>query len=282
MYNIIPLILILICLGIIIVIVVRKFSILANLDVDSIQSEREAKFKEQIISNRLKRNYFKYYAKFIRILKPAGQSIGSLFQGLYKKLIEYKEDYKEQKQSEAPDENIQEKLFSEIDELMEKDELDQIESKYIKIISLDSKNIKAFRGLGKLYFERKNFDEAKQTLEHAVRLLENDYSVYEPRQNEDLSDEERYEKEGINRNLSGTYFDLACICKQQKKYIETISFLDKALIIETNNPRFLDTKLEVSIINNDKNLAIETFKKLKEANPENQKLDELEKQVNEL
>ncbi|MCK4539965.1 hypothetical protein KAU09_02310 [Candidatus Parcubacteria bacterium] len=282
MYNIIPLVLILISLGVIIVIVVRKFSVLANLDVDSIQSEREAKFKERIISNRLKRNYFKYYAKVTRALKPVGQATRGFFHSLFKKLLEYKEDYQEQKQAEALDENIQEKLFSEIDELIEKDELDKIEAKYIKIISLDSKNIKAFRGLGRLYFERKDFNEAKQTMEHAIRLLERDYNVYEPLRNEDLNEEERVKKDDISRNLSGSYFDLALVYKQQEKYAEAIISTDKALAIEANNPRFLDAKLEISIMNKDKDLAWETFEKLKAANPENQKLEELAKQIDEL
>ena len=282
MYNIIPLVLILIGLSIVIIIVARKFSVLANLDVDSIQSEREAKFKEQIVSNRLKRNYFRYFAKFKQFLKPVGQAMGGFFQNLYKKLVEYKDDYQEQKQTSAINENIQEKLFSEIDELIEKDEPEKIEAKYIKIISLDSKNIKAFRGLGKLYFERKDFNEAKQTIEHAIRLLENDYNTYESVENENLNEEEIAKKDSINRNLSGAYFDLTFVYKQQENYIEAIASIDKALAIEANNPRFLDTKLEISIMSKDKDLACAVFEKLKAANPENQKLEELEGQIEEL
>ena len=282
MYNIIPLVLILIGLSIVIIIVARKFSVLANLDVDSIQSEREAKFKEQIVSNRLKRNYFRYFAKLKQFSKPIGQAMGGFFQNLYKKLVEYKEDYHEQKQTETVNENIHEKLFSEIDELIEKDEPEKIEAKYIKIISLDSKSIKAFRGLGKLYFERKDFNEAKQTIEHAIRLLENDYNAYESVENENLDEEERAKKDSISRNLSGAYFDLTFVYKQQENYAEAIASVDKALAIEANNPRFLDTKLEISIINKDKNLAMETFEKLKAVNPENQKLEELAKQIDEL
>ena len=282
MYNIIPLVLILIGLSIVIIIVARKFSVLANLDIDSIQSEREAKFKEQIVSNRLKRNYFRYFAKLKQFSKPAGQAMGGFFIKLYKKLVEYKEDYHEQKQSETINENIQEKLFFEIDELIEKDELEKVEAKYIKIISLDSKSIKAFRGLGKLYFERKDFNEAKQTMEHAIRLLENNYNAYESRQNENLNEEERAEKDDVSRNLSGAYFDLTFVYKQQENYTEAIASIDKALAVEANNPRFLDTKLEISIMSKDKDLACAVFEKLKAANPENQKLEELEGQIEEL
>jgi hypothetical protein len=78
MYNIIPLILILLSLGIMAIIIVRKFPALANLDVDNIPAEKEAKFKEQIISNRLKRSFIKWGSKFIRLVKPLGNYLALL------------------------------------------------------------------------------------------------------------------------------------------------------------------------------------------------------------
>jgi hypothetical protein len=56
----------------------------------------------------------------------------------------------------------------------------------------------------------------------------------------------------------------------------------KALEIEPNNPRYLDTILEISIIKKDKVLANETYKRLKEVNPENQKLAEIKEEIAEL
>ena len=43
MYNVLPLLIILFSLTSIIIIVVRKFSVLASLDIETIQSEKEAK-----------------------------------------------------------------------------------------------------------------------------------------------------------------------------------------------------------------------------------------------
>lgn len=283
MYNIIPLIIILISFAIIIVIVARKFSILANLDIDSIQSEREAKFKEKIISNRLKRNYLLYYARFLRLIKPLGQTMNNFFHKLYKKLIEYKENYQEEKAAENFDETSIDKLFLEAEELTKQGEVEKAENKYIKIISLDSKNIKAFRGLGELYFERKDFHEAKQTIEHAIRLLEKDYDDFAARrQTDEKSAEDTEQRLEISQQLAGSYYEAALICKAMENYAEAIIAINKALTVEANSPRFLDTKLEISIMNKDKALALETFAKLKETNPENAKLEELEKQVKDL
>ncbi|MEA3398584.1 MAG: hypothetical protein U9R06_02465, partial [Patescibacteria group bacterium] len=86
MYNIIPLVLILVSLTVIIVIITRKFPALANIDLGTIQTERETKFKERIISNRIKRGYYKYYSKLAKLAKPIGGVIVDFFKWGYKKL----------------------------------------------------------------------------------------------------------------------------------------------------------------------------------------------------
>lgn len=279
MFNIIPLILILISLSIIIFIVAKKFSVLANLDVDSIQSEREIKVKEQIISNRLKRNYFKFQSRFLKILRPLGEFLSNFFKNSYQKALDFKENYNKHEVKIEKPEDI-DSLFSQIDEFLKEEKLEEAEKIYIKIIGIDPKNIKAFRGLGKLYFERKDYQEGKQTLEHAIKLLEKDLDELSLSPEE--SQEGNIKKEELNSFLSLSYYDLFLINKALNDYKESLININKALSIEPNNPRFLDTKLEISIINKDKEVALETFKKLKEVNPENSKLEELEKKIQEI
>ena len=49
-----------------------------------------------------------------------------------------------------------------------------VRKEYIEIIKHDSQNLKAFKGLGNLYMDKKQFREAKQTFEHVLRLVEHD------------------------------------------------------------------------------------------------------------
>ena len=275
MFNIIPLLLILISLGIIISIVVKKFSILANLDVNSIPAEREAKFKEKIIGNRIKRNYIKYYSKFINFLKPLGGVICNFFKLSYKKLLDFKDNYNKEIEVQVDEEKTVEKLFNEAEEAEKNDNLDEAEKKYIELIALDSKNVKAFKNLGKLYFERKDFNESKQTLEHVLRLLEKDYMS-------EVSEGGEQDREKTNEQLGEVYFYISLVSKSMDNIDGAFVNIDKALEIQPSNPRYLDTKLEISIIKKDKEMAKKTFKKLAETNPENQKLDELKKQIEEL
>lgn len=273
MFNIIPLVLILLSLSAIIIVVVRKFSILANLDLDSIQIEREARFKEQIIGNRIKRNWLRHYKKVEGVISPLFSWLGNFLKDRYKKVVEYKENNESLKknvkvESEETIVDPVDKVFFEADECIRNEDLDGAEKIYIKLIGNDSQNIRAFKALGELYLTRKSYVEAKQTMEHAVKLSENSLSG-----NED----------GFNEHqLAGMYFDLSVISKEIESYSESINYINKALSIEPNNPRYLDTKLDISIINKDKDSAWKVYKRLAEVNPENQKLEDIRKQIEEL
>lgn len=256
MYNIIPLLLILISLSVIIVIVSRKFSVLAALDVDNIPAEKEAKFKERIISNRLKRNLIKYWAKSNRVLSPLGRLAGGYLKSRLHKLYQAKNVYQAGERADSPE--IVDQLFSQAEELKKRDDFSGAEKKYIEIIGLDSKNLKAFKELGWIYFEKKEFEEAKQTFEHILRLKEGDEDIYD------------------------IHFSLAEIYRAMGRLPEAARCLKKALKIEPLNPRYLDTMLEISIIIKDKALALDTYEKLLKANPENNKLEEFKKQIDEL
>lgn len=273
MYNIIPLILILVSLCIIIVIVVRKFSVLASLDVDTIQAEREAKFKEQIISSRLKRNFFRYWARIARITKPVGMLIVKFFKWIYSRLLEVKEQHTKEAPAKTDINNL-DKFFIEAEELAKEEKYDEAEKKYIDIIGIDSANVKAFRKLGKLYSEQKNYSEAKQTLEHALRLLE---------KNDEVSTGQTTEEgESLSALIANTCFEISYASEEQGNLDDAMISINKALAIEPNNPRYLDTKLEISIINKDKAGAKEVYDRLYEVNPENQKLEEIKARIDKI
>jgi len=252
----------------------KKFTILANLDLDTIQSEREAEFKERIIGNRIKRNFFKYYSRVVNMVKPLISAVANVSKTMHDKLINFKETYNKEKiVRDAPNEEVHvDKLFLEIEELIAKNETEEAEKKYIDIIGIDSKNIQAFKGLGKLYFEKKNYNEARQTYSHVLRLIEKDLaSVY--------ADENSDEYNELNSQLASIYFDLAAVEKAAENTDKAFESIKKAIDIEPNNPRYLDTKLELSIISKNKELALEVYEKLKSVNPDNQKLEELKEQI---
>jgi len=282
MYNIIPLILILSSLTVMLSIVVRKFSALANLDVGSMPAEKESRFKERIISNRLKRNVTKWSAKLGKVMVYLGEKTGKAFLFLLGRLNKMKDKYKEEsilnrKKSLDPNRQV-ENLFTEADSLIKDGTYEEAEKKYIEIISLQSRNLKAFKKLADLYMLKKQSEEAKQTLEHVLKLIEDEETGLLKSRGEGSDEQIKI----LNLERGQIYFDLAGVCKAKENYAEAVKTMDSALKIEPSNPKYLDTMIEVSIMGKDKISAFDAYKSLEKANPENQKLAELKEQINEL
>jgi len=263
---------------------------LANLDVANIPAEKEARFKERIISNRLKRNVIKWLVKLSRLFAPLGCGVSNFFKLSLRRLDQLKSDYltREAVQDINTAQKIEE-LFTQAEEFKKHGDLAGAESRYIGIIGLDSKNFKAFKELGRIYFEKKQYEEARQTFEHVLKLKKDDEDIYEnlaqiAQKTGNLNEarDEYLKSITINKQNAQAYFSLACVYRAMGQWAEAAGSLKKALRIEPASPKYLDTMLEISIMVKDKASALDTYRKLSEVNPENNKLAEFKKQINEM
>ena len=78
MFNILPLIIILICLAVIIFVVVRKFPQIANLDVENLLEEQEARKKNAMIEKRVEEQSKKIQERIKQRLQPLRRIWGQL------------------------------------------------------------------------------------------------------------------------------------------------------------------------------------------------------------
>lgn len=286
-YNIIPLLLILICGLIIIYIVTRKFAAVANLDLSTIPQEKEKRVRQRILQNRMKRNFSKWFLIVKKYVRPIKEKIITWIKLLYKKLHSLKDDYK--KEAGSAIKNQVEELFREAEELKRKEEYEDAEKKYIRAVSLDSKNIEAFKLLGQLYLTMKKLEEAKGTFEHVLKLTEEDADIYaglaEIAQDEGKLDKAKkniLQSIELNNTKSQNFYRLAEICQFSDNNKEALKYIKEALKVEPNNPKYLDMMLNLSIITKEKSDGLDAFKALKKINPENNKLDEYKEKIDEL
>lgn len=262
MYNIIPLIIISISLFVILVIVIRKFSALANIDVENMPAEKEARFKEQIAESRLKRNMAKWSSRVSVVFRFGYGKLKLLSKKGFDKLYEMRKQYNEAREPESEEEKevkIKE-LFLKNENFSQKNDFEKKEENLIKIIEFDSKNIEAFQDLGELYFENKKYEEAKQAFAHVLKLI---------------PDEETEKQADI-------YYDLSLLYKETEENDEALETIKMAGKIAPNNPRYLNAMIEIGIIKKDKFLATTALEKLEEVNPENARLAEFKEKINEL
>jgi len=261
MYNIIPLILICVCLFIIIV-VVRKFPALANLDVENMPSEKEARFKEQIITGRMQKNMAKWKARLGKFFGFINGKFGALFNFIQRKLQEAKKNYSVRPSALPPEdkETMINGLFAKNSVLDDRENFGEKEANLIKIIELKPRNSRAFIILGSLYAANKKYEEGKQAFIHALKLIGN----------------EEFDQQ------AEIYYDLAAIYRDTNDLGGSLETIKMAAKLAPNNPRYLDSLLEISIINKDKIAALDAFDKLAAVNPENGKLAEFKAQIEEL
>jgi len=263
MYNIIPLIIILVSLAIILSIIFKKMSLLAGFDISSIPEEKAAETKTKIMEERLARKAKVFYNKIVPLFKIVANFFQRKFKAFSEKLKNLDEKYKARAQKEVLTtkkefENSEKETagsLKEADDLVSQELYDEAEKKYIRLLSLDPKNIEAFRGLGNLYIMQKQYDEARQTFEHILKL-DNSYGL--------------------------AYFELGEIFYKLESYEKALLNLEKALAIEPNNPKYLDLLITISLIIKDKNLAKQSLERLKETNPDNAKIEEFETKIKEL
>lgn len=261
MYNIISIILILISLAIIIIMVARKFSALTSLNVDTIPSEKGLQFKERVVGTKIRKNITKWMSYLNKIFYNISNKTVQVSKNLYGKMYSVKDDLDQEIKSEnETDKEKVDRLSNELTSVDNDSDFDKQEKILISIIGTDSKNIDAFEKLGDLYMSNRKNSDAIEAYSHILKLL-------------DYSDSDRQAK---------IYFNLSLVCKQDHRYEKSLENIDKAIELSPNNPRYLDTMFDLSIIAKNKTKAKEMYDKLFSVNPENKKLPSMKERLDDI
>jgi tetratricopeptide (TPR) repeat protein len=252
MFDILPIITIIIAIVIILIIIVRKFPALAILDVESIPEEKEAKFKQQIKKQLFNRALGRRSGGIAKYWLSIGKKINDYFSGIIDNLNKKKRSYLSQKRiSFEQKEKKSKKLLGEIDEYLNQEDYEKAEEKAILILEFDKHNELAFEKLANIYFLQKKYDEARETYSFLLKLIS--------------------EKED-EAAQAGIYFTMADISQRNNNPKQAKEDLYQALKIDSNNPRFLDKLVQINIESNDKEGAVDAFSRLFEVNPDNKEL----------
>lgn len=186
MFDFIPQIIILVALVIIIVIIIKRFPEASEYNKEKAGDNKEDTFSKRVLS------VLRYLGKRIKIFSVSiAKSISSMI-----KKARSKED-KPQKEQKNKGDSVSELVENKPDLMQKEEDLDvekeknedeiidllenaaeslgsgyyqRAEDKYIEVIKKDSKNIRAYKGLGKVYFKQNNFKDAKASYEQVLKL----------------------------------------------------------------------------------------------------------------
>lgn len=251
--------LIVVALVVIGVVVYRKVPRLRVIDVDSIPKERERKVKETLILQKFRRTVGVKLQGTAKAASAVVAAVSRQGRRAVQKLYRLEQYYQKLKRSQDEgvhrysDETIKSRL-EEAFTFQKQEEYIPAEKIFIDIISHNPKSVDGYEGLGNMYLVAGQLDQARETLQFALRLSPDDASV----------------------NVSLAELELKV--GESKK---ALVFLRKAVEKRSKNPRYLDyyiqTALEVGSLKD----AREGIQALKEVNPENKKIEEFEARFHE-
>jgi tetratricopeptide (TPR) repeat protein len=296
MWTTIFLAVIAVALIVISVVIFRKFPMVANLDLEHLAEEQEAKKKYEMIEKRLIEKGREAGMQLQNRLSPL-KKIWSLVQfkfriyvGKIEKLLHYEELLKHREQAKqmtyTEKENKLNELLLQAGNQFNEANYDKAEEFYIAAIRIDKKSSAAYRGLGDTYMARGAKDEAMQTYDFLTRLAPDDDALLVKLS--DLCEESGKTNEAINYleraiaandSLSPRYYRLAELYAKAGHPDLGLEAVSQAVELEPKNPKYLDLLIETAIICGNRNVADVAFEELRLVNPENQKLAELKEKI---
>lgn len=264
MFNIIPLLIILGCLALIMAILIRKFPHAAALDVTGIPTEKSAATKKNILHSRIDRKVRESFSHIFERVSSVGRTAKEAARGMKERLMRMERVL--EKTQEAHEEVAETRpltdeekrialLLAEAEEFVNAEEYATAEKKYIEAISINPKHIESYRGLGELYLLQNEFDQAKETFAHILRLDASDHQAH---------------------------FELAEVHERLGNLTDAIAEVEKALEFEPEHVKYLDFLLSVSIQQGDKARAQATLERISDINPENNKIDHWQQEIDAL
>ena len=299
MFNILFIIVILGCLGVIGFVIWKKLPKLSNLDVENLPQEKFSRKKHEIISKRIESKGKEARAKLGEKLRPLDK-IWRQFQlkfrvyvGKIERLLHHEQMIKSKQEQSLltpqEKENRLKGLIQEGEQNLQLGNFDQSEQAFIAAIKMDVKAAGAYRGLGEVYLNKGSIEEAKQTFVFLLQLEPGNDAVMvklaEIAESQNNLDEaiEYYQRAVVeNDALSPRFAHLAELLLKVDQPLVAKEAVLQAVELEPQNPKYLDLLIETAILCQDKNLAGEAYQSLRLVNPENSKLSEFKDRISKI
>ena len=292
MATIIPLIIIILCLGIILIIASRHFKKASALDISEIPEEREAVLKKSILENRLLIKVDKIFRLLNEIIKPGQKIASSLLGKGVGRIRNLEKKYRftgALPDSSKKSQHKVKELLEEADEALQSKSFSRAEARYLSAIKLNPDSTDAYVGLGNTYMKMDEIDQARETFEHITKTWpQNDKGfarlaeLEESKGNLDEAKDLLLHALSINNEIVDYHIDLSEVYTRLHDNEKALSSLQKAQNLEPNNPKVLDKLFLVSVLLAKRELAEEVLIKIKKVNPEHGRIDEFEKKVKKL
>jgi tetratricopeptide (TPR) repeat protein len=277
---------VIVSLVIIAVIVIRKLSRLAIIDVETILGEKESRVKEKLIWQRIARKSRERGAPIVKLGQNFKKRTIDFFERLHQSAKHLEKKYTTEKRIAKPvriksggEEKIK-LLLEDAKRLADEEKFSEAEAKYIEIVGLDHRHGQAYRALADIYLKTKQFDQAKETLDFIIKLRQDDDKTYAMHGEVaylegDYGEAKEYFLIALARDpkFINYYLDLAKVYTALSNHEEARDMLVKAQELEPKNPKILDFLVENSIMLGNQDSAEKFYEEFMALSPDNPKLE---------
>jgi tetratricopeptide (TPR) repeat protein len=289
-WTILAILAVVVGLGLVWSVLVKKFPQLKLIDLSTLARERHAQVKARIIHDRFDRALGGLGHRANTITGRFLTRLGDGYAQLRAKLKAIEKSF-ERNHPLTPEER-EAKITGLIREARANAKLERFgmaEEAVIEALKLDPQRVEAYRVLADIYQSQKLYEQAKQTLEYLIRLDNRDEVAYERLGAVEAILGQWPEAEAsylqsiglsakpalVRAELGETYLKMGDASKALEQF-------KAALVDEPYNPRYLDYFLETAILLGDVAAAEESYAVLETVNPENQKLAEFRARIDNL
>ena len=258
----------------------RHWPRLRILDVSTVPEAQRAEVRDRLLLDRMKRNSEKNRRRINKFFIPFVKKTQIFFSNARQCLLDLEKKYRREAEGGSPIgrgavKRRVETLLEEASALSKLDKFVEAEKVFIEVISLDPKNIIAYRGLVDVYLEMKEYGQAMQTAEFVLKLeLRRSEKVFRANDNGEKS-----EALSNARELADAYVDLGYVAQLMSDDFKAITNYENALETEPNNPRNLTLLLERYLAVKRSDDARKILARLEDVNPDNQKLSDYRAQL---
>ncbi len=259
LFWMIPLVLVVASAALMLMIALRHVREVATIDPESDPKHRKRTKKQELFAKRIERLGGTHAKQFGRFMHRVGRLIKRMTKSVYRKAQAMDRHYKRMQNESGigagGTHETRKRLIEEAESLMAKEAYQAAEQRLIEYLSLDPKQHDVYERLGIVYIKTRQYDQAWETFQHALRLAPEDASIL-------------------------VY--LGELAMRDGKVKDAVELFRQAVKLRPTNPKYLDFLIESSILAGDSKLAGEGLYFLKEANPDNKKIEEFEARISQM
>jgi tetratricopeptide (TPR) repeat protein len=252
----------------------RHWKELRLLDPLSIKEERERRQRDALIQRRFERLHADKIEPFRKIGERLKQAARKSYHRTYERLQAFEALYKNIKHpfsavTPTTRDRIQ-TLLRDARSLIRDLKWADAERRYLEVLSIDTHQAEAYRGLGEIYLKQKLYPQAKETFEFLVKMKEADDGTYAglaeiAEEQGDLEEAEDMRLKAVEHNprQAHRHAQLAEFYIEQDEPTKAWPSAKRASDLEPMSAKYLECSLEVAILLGDRKEARQRYDRLR-------------------